>query len=127
MQNPAVTTLRFMFVGILAGGLTCLAIVLVVFALTGRIEAFERPVMWLVGSLYGMILGGLLVPLVAWTVLRHAPLWRSALVIGGATWAGAVLFTLLRSTVLGAFAGFVAAVTWLAVTPLLRPRAPRVR
>ena len=127
MQNPVIATLRFALVGILAGGLTCLAIVLVVFAVTGRLEAFERPVMWLVGALYGMILGGILLPLLAWTVLRHAPLWRSAFVIGGATWAGAVLFTILRSTALGAFAGLVAAVTWLAVAPLLRSRASRVR
>ena len=126
MPNPVVI-FRRVLVGILAGGLTCLAIVLVVFALTGRLEAFERPVMWLVGSVYGMILGGLIVPLLASTILRHVPLWRGALMIGGATWTGAILFTFLRSTVLGAFAGFVAAVTWLAVAPLLRSRAPRVR
>lgn len=115
-------TFRLLAVGVAAGIVTSLAALFPIYTLRGNPEAITVPPLWVAGAWVGTLVGGLALPLLGWSVLRQVPPRRIALVVGAATWAGAVLFSLLNSTVVGAFTSALAAVTWLAVA---RPGSAR--
>ena len=115
-------TFRLLVVGVAAGIVTCLAALFPIFVLRGHPAAILAPPLWVAGAYVGTLVGGLALPILGWSVLRRVPPRRIALVVGAATWAGAVLFSLLNSAVVGAFTSALAAVTWLAVT---RPSSAR--
>jgi hypothetical protein len=92
-------------------------------ALTGWVLVFDRRDLemlfagWFVVGIWGAILGAILLPLAGFTLLRVIPLWRILLSTIAGTALGGMLGAQFRGTasILGAVAGFVIAVIYLAI------------
>ena len=119
-------TLHFMLLGAAAGIVTSLASVFTVFALAGRPDAITLPMMWGISVMIGAVFGSIVLPILAWWLLRDAPVRRIMLVAGCAMWMGSAVISVIGHGGLGPIVGLVVAVVWLRyLEPALAPVAVR--